>query len=143
MNKTWMESLSKTERDAFDAAEKIPQAEWHGTALCVPPGDDNCLFFSSLANLEARYGDGDWPAFAWDCDPKPFTLSGFDAESIVESALEEHHEDADESITPAQWDELTTFLKGWSERTGIVSWEPNMKRAVLLTPPATTDGEAS
>jgi len=134
-NKTWMERLDKSDRAAFDAAEKIPQAEWKGAALCVPPGDDNSLFFSSLARLEERYGDGDYPAFAWDCDPKPFTLGRYDAHNMVEAELVDHHEDAIDAITTAQWDELTAFLEGWSERTGIVSWEPNMKRAVLLTPP--------
>lgn len=140
--KAWLDRhLTKHEREQFDKAEKIPDTEWTGVALCVPPGDDNGYFFTEVAEIANRFdADSDhFPVFAWDCDMEPFTLTRRDAESMIEDQLQDHHEDAVDKITTAQWEELATFLAGWAERTGIVSWHPNMKRAVMLTPPETDE----
>jgi hypothetical protein len=61
--------------------------------------------------------------FVWCCDP----LDGFtlNAEHILESALEEHHEDAMEDVAV---DELQKLLDDWSATQKVTSWLESQRR---------------
>lgn len=59
----------------------------------------------------------------------PFGLH-IDADDIVESALEDHHEDA--GVADDLMAELRTFLAGWCDRANVVSYDPDYSRVVLL-----------
>lgn len=132
----WLKrNLTSRERERFETAEKIPQGEWKGEMLCVPPGDDSGLYFSELAEIADRFDGGEFPLFAWDCDPEPFVIAPVHVDGMLESALDDHHEGAKDWITPAMREELQGFLDGWAERTKIRTFHPNYKRAVMLTPP--------
>jgi hypothetical protein len=84
--------------------------------------------------LGDQFEGDDPPKYFWACDEIELAdYLSFD--DYVGSRLEDHfHEDAADQITKQQWDELNAFGRKWAEKTRIVSYQPNYKYAVLVTP---------
>lgn len=73
--------------------------------------------------------DDDAPPYVYATTPKPLRL---DAESIMDSALEDHHEGAADYLDPRDVELLQAILDAWCERTDIVSYEPDFSRVVVI-----------
>ncbi len=52
------------------------------------------------------------------------------ADDIIESAVEQHHEDAEDHIGTDERQVLQTFLDTWCENTGVVSYEQDDSRVM-------------
>jgi hypothetical protein len=68
------------------------------------------------------------PDWIFPCTTRKF--GGLDASDILQSALDEHHEDAHEQLVDE--DGLQKFLDEWSERQTIESWEPDYSRKLCV-----------
>lgn len=79
-------------------------------------------FFRDIEELETYCADHEFPLpqTVIACAPRKLHMN---ANWIIESELEEHHEDAGGSISQAEREELQTFLDGWCERTNVESWD--------------------
>jgi hypothetical protein len=69
------------------------------------------------------------PDYLWACTPTPFKL---DAESIVDNELQNHYEDAGESIGHDEYAVLQGLLDEWAKRQNIITYEPDFTRAILV-----------
>jgi hypothetical protein len=97
--------------------------EWDGNYLYDAQGDR--WFVDESEMLDAAEESGF--EYAYASYPKPLTLN---AEAIVDSALEDHYEEAE--VDPPLVQELQDFLDDWCKRTGIVTYYPDYSRVVLV-----------
>lgn len=119
----------KKERDAFEKATKLAYEAYDGqTFYCEGIGDE---FFEDLTDLrEAALDAGkDCPAYVWACKPKSLHI---DAGGIVGQALDDHHEDAGDSIPDSAYASLQAFLDDWCKARNITTYEPDYSRAILV-----------
>ena len=109
----------RTARNEKDATyrKNATVVEWDGGIVYDPQGDRWLSDPEEVDDYEVEY------AFA----TKPYRLR-LDAESIVEGALEEHHEDAE--VTPGLVEELQAYLDAWCERADVTSYEVDYGRVV-------------
>ena len=108
------ERLRAAEEKRYAAAKRVPFADYGGAMLVS--GDH---FYDEPDDLFDDSLPEDPPREAWGVYGMPLSI---DANRLLESALEEHHEDAEDNISKEMVDELQTFLDGWCKRTGIVSY---------------------
>jgi hypothetical protein len=115
------------EQARFDKAKKIPESDYDGWIFYR--GD----YYADLDALEDHCEQNalEWPEYVWSCRKLEFEIN---AESVIASALEEHHEDAGERISREQETELQTFLDAWCAKQGVSSWEEDDSCAVVLEP---------
>jgi hypothetical protein len=122
----------KKDLEAFERAEKIKFEDYHGEMVFF----DDCSLgnegYMSTDDVEDHFCDSDkeLPEFAWACDW--FGIS-IDVDHVLETALEEHHEDAFDLVSQADIDELKTMLKTWCDKQGVKTYTPNSKKAIVFS----------
>lgn len=119
--------ISEIER--FEKAEKIQAKDYKGWVFWEDHGD-NEGFFSSVAELRTYCNDVgvEPPPYVYAC--KAMLLS-MNAEWIIEDALEEHHENARDSISKEAEDELQSLLNAWCAKQTVRTWFQDTTRVVL------------
>lgn len=91
-------------------------------------------FFSDIEDFVEWVDDkemfGRLPEILWLCDDVNISM---DADSIIESACDELHEDADDNISYEDRKELQKFLDAWCKKqTGTTTLYPNYKKYVRV-----------
>lgn len=127
----------ESEAERFAKAEKV--TEWNGAIYSEGHGW-NEGYFANLEDLEDWLAceedeDGsqpDRPEYVWTCDDKRFCQLDYD--HIIENATQEAYEDWDAGNISGE-KELKAAIEVFNEANKEhVSWEPNLKRALLLPP---------
>lgn len=123
-------SAADDARDAkrMASAVRVPAREYGGPLVCV--GDDDYRNPDDCEDL----------AHAWATAPSKLHL---DAGHILESALEEHHEDAYDDIGSKDFARLQRYLDAWCEHVGVVSYHADHTRLVVFDDAASKSGEGS
>jgi hypothetical protein len=87
-------------------------------------GVDEILDYCETEGIEV-------PAYVWACSPKEFKL---DADVFIERELEsqEMFEEAGERISEDARARLQSYLNVWTGEQGLVGWNADQTRAVLL-----------
>lgn len=67
------------------------------------------------------------PAYCWPCTCTPLALN---AESLLEHAVDDMHEDAMDEIVDA--DGLVAFIEAWNANQTCETWYPDYSRVVVL-----------
>jgi predicted RNA-binding Zn-ribbon protein involved in translation (DUF1610 family) len=117
----------QSEREAFDNAEKIHESAWGGPVYWDGHGPDDGHFTSVDAVREYCEDHGlDLPRYVNATEPHRLHL---DADSILDSALEEHHEGA---YDQCDVDGLQKLLNGWCTAQKVTSYHEDPSRVVLL-----------
>jgi hypothetical protein len=127
------------DEECFAAATKIQSSEWNGHICLASNADpglrdkDNGGCYESIAHLISTCGDEGYPLPKYVWATKPYKLE-LDAESILETALEEHHENAHEWISQEAEDDLQAFLDAWCERedVGVVTYNIDRSNAIAI-----------
>lgn len=127
--------IKATERTQaqIEAAEKL--TDWDGW-VCDPNGrGDQDGYFESLDAMIEWYGDAEddegemkLPEFVFTTTPIHFQV---DLDSAIESALEDHHEDAAESLDGRE--EIEKLVREWAARQSLVSYQIDYKRVIPTT----------
>lgn len=122
----WRKQEREKEQAAFEAA--VERTDYNG------PFVFNDRYYADMEDfLDYLVGDGreeaDWPEYLWVPNENKLSI---DAGRVIESALDDHHEDAADRITSDEVKELQAFLDGWCERTGVVSYEERRKEYVRV-----------
>jgi hypothetical protein len=105
------------DRAAYDAAPKKMLAEY------VSDHPDGMLYSDSFGGDNYRHADcvedGDLvpDSLVWCCDPVDLHI---EARHVLDSALEDHHEDAGDGVDQ---DGLQKLLDEWCAKQGVRSWE--------------------
>ena len=135
------------DRAQYDKAEHLTEQEWSNDpklSSVIYCENYDRYFNEGLEEFrewwldhhyDPKHPDGlkqelpDFPEYVWTVDETVGVK--LDAESILERALEEYHEDAIEGV---EVDELQRRLDEWSELPGnqVRSWMQNCKRLVML-----------
>ena len=121
---------TEKERVRFEKAPKVKFADYKGEYLYFRDyaiGNDGFLPVDGLED----YFEGDdeeMPSYAWACSG--FILS-MDAQSILDSALDDHHEDAGENVGAEDLKELQALLDAWCAKQSVTSYTPT-DEVVLL-----------
>lgn len=124
------EYRARLDREAFDKATKIDAKDYTGW-VSRPGHDEDEAYFESVEALLVYCADNELPrpAFVWAC--KSFALH-VNADFILEQALEEHAENAGDSITTTEVERLQAFLDEWAAKQDVVSWDKDRERAVMI-----------
>ena len=132
----------------FDMAQHltVEQAEAVGIEQIYWPGSDGdeIELLADIADtaIDARLGwNNRRPLFAWATREERIALS---AESIIEAACEDLHDEAADNIPTAAYQELQAHLDAWCEKYGehTTTYYPDYTRAILA-PPLGPDEEVS
>lgn len=131
----------KEKRDAgreverFEKAKKLTVEEWSASASadCFLL-DDRCdKWFRDLDDAEEWYADDaerERSAYLWCTTPVKWKP---DASGDIADRMHDHYsEDACEGISDAEYKRLDEFVNQWWEEQGVVSYEPDYSRCVLL-----------
>jgi hypothetical protein len=122
--------FSEAEKSRYDKAKKVSAKEYNGR-LCM-----NDEFFTDwyeiAEKLQEDYDlddllDGNIPV-VYACQDIPFKMY---ANDIIESALEDHYEDASGQISQKSETRLQRMLDKWCYDQEIVSWECDMGLVVV------------
>ncbi len=120
---------AKREAARFEKAEKIPEADYAGAVYF-----DDDKFFRDTEELREHCADCDreLPKYVWACHERP--VCTLDYERITEDATQDAYEDFTSDDLDGKA-ELVAALDAFNERNkGVVVWEPDLKRAVILEP---------
>jgi hypothetical protein len=130
---TWEERKAQRTAQAFEKAKKIDATNYTGWVSWPGQGDEADGYFDSTESLRKHCANNalDLPAWVWACTPEPLE---FNADWIVEQALQEHFEGARVSIAESEVGALQEFLDKWAAKQNIVSWHEDTTRAVMLAP---------
>ncbi len=124
---------AERERERFEKAEKV--TEWDGPVYLEGlGGDDYVANAADIEELLYNYGDDDRPRpeYVWTCHSVSFAQ--VDLNAVIENIAENSYDDWDESDLEGT-EELGKAIGAFNEKNkGIVSWEPNYKKALLLQP---------
>lgn len=118
------------ERETLRKADVIGMCDYHDPVYCNGAlGDWEDGYSSSVGALIDAYEDEDepLPAYCHPCTPQYLRL---DAESILESATDDMHEDAADQIVGA--DEVFAFCKSWNKKQTCATWYPDNTRVIIL-----------
>jgi len=123
---------SRAEREAerdearFAKATHVAAAEYDGP---VADGDEG--FWQTIGDAVDELEDdgGEVPAYFWACTEDALKL---DANGIIESALEDHHEDAGENISGKDECRLQALLDEWCDTVNVTTWNVDYSRAVVV-----------
>lgn len=130
VEKYWTACLSCREKNALRRAVPIPEAEWSDPVEYDGiPGGWGEGFFGSTPELREACADEEIevPAYCWPCTARPLAL---DAESLLENAVGDMHEGAEDEIVDA--DGLIAFVAEWNAKQTCKSWYPDRSRVVVL-----------
>ena len=118
-------------------AVQIDEKDWSDPVqLDGAPGGWGEGYFFDTDDLRESWEDYSWvetspqvpvPAYCWPCTSSPLALN---AESLLEQAVDDMHEDAADQIVDA--DGLYEFIEAWNSRQTCVTWYPDMSRVVVL-----------
>ncbi|MBU3935802.1 hypothetical protein KJ909_03955 [Patescibacteria group bacterium] len=126
----WAAREQVRERAKFEAAEKIPLAEYIGEFLYFEGSGIGNEGYLPVDCLDDEFEKSARPEYARACEE--FGLS-IDARGIVEWALEGHHEEAGADIGPEDYKELQKLLDAWCEKQSVVSYHAT--NVVVVLPP--------
>jgi hypothetical protein len=122
----------------FERASRVTPTAYGEKPVCAPawwdgpsgPGDGGEWWPSVAALLEAcTEAHQDPPPYAWACSLVPFAMN---ARSLLEDVLQEHHEDASESISSKAQADLQTLLDAWCAKQNVQTWEHDFGTVVVL-----------
>lgn len=139
------EDARRREARLFEKATKLTVDEWGKSDAAEWLFDDRCdKWFRDLDEAEEWYADDEErerPAYLWCSVPirwKPH------ASDDIASQMHDHfHEDASDDIPDAEWKRLDAFVNEWWAEQGVVSFEPDFSRCVLLPPLASATTEVA
>lgn len=116
------------EKATFDKATKIQFADYKGDFVFSEAlRHDGYLPTDQVEERLADMKPEDRPRYVWAC--VPFGLDRLDASDVLSSYLEEHHEEAEESLDV---DELQKILDDWRDKQSLVSYGQDLTTAILL-----------
>lgn len=121
--------------DRIARAVKIPANEYRGVVSCEGGPRGSSLvgdgYYRSIDELLTLCHDAGVavPEYVWACDEYSPSTS---ADDVIESALDEAHEEASDSISRADVAELEKLLAAWWEKQGIVWYVENTEIAVHI-----------
>ena len=118
------------EKARWETARKIPPSEYAGHLVW---SDDYDEFFDDLDCLVDRWLDDERTGVPRVYACRPFGLR-WEAYRILDHALDEHHEEAVDSIPDGAMTELQAALDAWASRFGPTSYEPDRSVAILVDP---------
>ncbi len=127
-NDEFRENSAKKELARFEKAPKVKLADYKGEYLWFPGsmiGNDG---FLRSDEVEDDFEDDEMPEYAWACGSFGLRM---DADSIIENALDNHHEDAGENVGDEDRKELQAILDAWCAKQRVTSYEP-IDEVVLL-----------
>lgn len=130
VEKYWTACQSCREKNRLRKAEPIPEKNWSDPVEHEGmPGGWGEGYFSDTDDLRQSCDDYDVkvPAYCWPCVATPLALN---ANSLLEQATDEMHEDAADEIVDA--DELVAFIEAWNAKQTCVTWYPDYSRVVVL-----------
>lgn len=132
--------VAAAEREAalFAKARKVTPDEYGDDFVFWDGRGPQEGYFASVEDL-LEYCESEGiapPAYAWGCYRQEMTMH---ADSLIESALDEHHEDARDQIAPGEEKRLQAFLDEWCRAQCVFSWFQDTEVAVVLA----SAGEAS
>jgi len=122
----WTEHDAEMDRKRRAKVKRVPLSEYEGAGFFW---EDE--YYQTLDYLydHCDYGEVSPPKEVWGSKSE---LLSMDVEDILESALEDHHEEAYDRISEAEKDELQRYLDTWCKETGVVSYSPDYGTLVLL-----------
>ena len=116
------------EQKAFDKATKLKPSEYDG-----PVFDRHDNFYMSLDDFFDAYHDDEeyrkYGTYLWCAKEIKFEPC---VENMIENALDNHHEDATDTISTEDTKVLQDFVDKWAEGIGIVSYEPDGKNVIVI-----------
>lgn len=123
-------NAASRERDKNASRERdkkrLEEAEDVTASYSGPVSDDNTHFWPAP---EEAACDIDAPAWLYTCTVSRLSL---DARNILESALEDHHDNAWEELLGE--DELQKLLDAWCEKQTMETWTTDYSRKVYVIP---------
>lgn len=115
---------TEKESQLFHKAEKVTLAQYDGEWLYY--ADE---FYNDADSLLDTFNENP-PKYAWACYSLELKMN---AEDIVVSYLEnDHHDDSFDEVGNTMIERLQKYLDLWCKKTGVHSYLPNFKLAVLL-----------
>ncbi|WP_375553352.1 hypothetical protein [Roseovarius mucosus] len=137
VGKSWTACASCREKNKLRRATPIPAADWNDPVeVDGMHGEWGDGYSSCPAELLNTWEEENWvevgpqpqpPAYCWPCTSRLIRL---DAENLLESAVDDMHEDAADQIVDA--DELVAFIEAWNAKQTCRSWYPDHSRVVVL-----------
>lgn len=129
IEKYWTACERCRERNKLIRAQVIDTSAYDGPVSTDGGGDWGEGYSSSLDGLiEHCRGYGEpLPAYCHPCTPHPLRL---DADSILESAMDGMHEDADDQVEG--YDDLCEFVAKWNDRQHCVSYFEDRSRVIVI-----------
>jgi hypothetical protein len=116
------ERCFRKEMSLFDKAKKLKPDEWD-----EPVFDRGMGYYFSLEDfLDSCEEKHTWVWCSKRVEFEP------DVDHMIENALDQHHEDAGEQISSANWKELEDFVKEWAKKINIVSHEIDYSQCVVI-----------
>jgi hypothetical protein len=128
-HETWEQRIARQDREAFEKATKVDAKDYTGWVSWPTHGPDEGFFESIEALRKYCAGYCALPTFVWACTREPLSLN---ANWILDQALEEHHDGAWGEASSAEELRLQAMLDEWAAAQGIVSWNEDRSRAVML-----------
>jgi hypothetical protein len=123
--KEWREKDAAKERERFDKAQKITEAEYTGDMVFL---DDK--YFPDVAYAIDDYLEGQEPEYVWAC--KDIGVPRASSEGIIENLLDNMWEDADSSDLNGLA-ELDSAIDAFNEANeGIHVYVPDYSTAILV-----------
>lgn len=130
IEKHWTACAGCRERNKLARATVVPQAEYSGPVyLDGYTGSWGEGYSESVGDFLGSCEDYDEPEPAY-CHPCTSQKLEIDAESILEHALEEMHEDAADLVVDDQ--ELLEFIEGWNKKQTCVTYYADTDRVIVL-----------
>lgn len=127
---------TEKQRRILDKAKKLDAKEYTGRVL-YSEGRDQYYFEGVFEYLEDAENDGvDPEEYLWGCVSYGLHI---DADSVIDSATEEHHEDA---YYECDHDGLQKLLDEWCAKQGVETFTPDYTTAVRVPPRAPEEGKA-
>lgn len=130
------------EVEKFTAAVKLTVEQWGASDAAEMLYDSLCdKWFRDLDDAEEWYADDEErtrPAYLW-CS-KVISWKPDASGDIGDRMHDLFNEDACNDITQAEWDKLDAMVTKWWEEQGVVGYDPDFSRCVLLSPTALAPG---
>lgn len=133
----WTMCAKHREQAMLRRATPVPAAEWTDPVHRDDMTGDWGEGYSSSVHYLLEWWDFEHgveigptpapPAWCWPCKPVDFAL---DLERILESALDEFHEDAGDDLVAV--DALDAFVEAWNKKQSLRTWYPDHTRVVVL-----------
>jgi hypothetical protein len=120
--------LAREAAKLADCENTIADAEYSGPVYLEGLGGSGDGYFANVGELidHCQQMGEPVPARVWACHiNRGFTI---DADSVLEDALQDHHEDAHEQCDG----DLQAILDAWCAKQNVESWEADETRAVVI-----------